>query len=355
MKILQVMAGAQFGGAETAFEDMCIAMHQSGLDIHAAFRHWPARFERLQDHGVPCSTFRFGGFADITTKGHLKNLIYQYEPDIVQTWMARAARKTPHYRQSGASKKYYTVARLGGYYDLKYFKTMDYFAAVTPKLKDHIADKGVPAPRIRQLNNFTFVDEDAVPVSRKELDTPAEATVLLSLARYHKNKALDILIKALPYLPNAYLWLAGEGPEREALQKLAKKENVADRVRFLGWRGDRAALLKAADICTFVSRHEPFGTVFVQAWAHKTPLIVSGADGPAQYCTDNEDSLMVEIDNIEDVVNAVKRLEDDSVLRMRLANAGYKNYMEHFSKDAGIKAYLNFYESILQNGSFRTL
>jgi len=64
---------------------------------------------------------------------------------------------------------------------------------------------------------------------------------------------------------------------------------LESRVRFSGWRDDRAALLAAADICVFPSRYEPFGTVTVDAWAAKRPLIAAAAQGPKAYVTDGTD------------------------------------------------------------------
>src|SRR3546814_2771750 len=65
-----------------------------------------------------------------------------------------------------------------------------------------------------------------------------------------------------------WLWLAGEGPRRRALMQQAARLGLGDRVRFLGWRDDVAALLRAADVFLCPSRHEPLGNVVIEAWAH---------------------------------------------------------------------------------------
>ena len=85
--------------------------------------------------------------------------------------------------------------------------------------------------------------EAAEPVDRAELATPAEATVLLSLSRLHEKKGLDVLLQALAELPACVAWIAGDGPLEGELKALAARLGVADRVRFLGWRSDRGALL----------------------------------------------------------------------------------------------------------------
>lgn len=48
MKILQVMAGAQHGGAETAFVDMCLALHDAGEQVEVVTRPSPLRVTRLE-------------------------------------------------------------------------------------------------------------------------------------------------------------------------------------------------------------------------------------------------------------------------------------------------------------------
>lgn len=347
MKILQIMAGGKHGGAETAFVDMCVAMKQMGQDVEVITRKNPIRVPRLIDAGIPTHTLPMGGKLDVVTPILMRKLIRKIQPDIVQTWMSRAAQKTPNWQQVKTEKPYLNVARLGGYYKMSHFKTMDYFVAVSPDLKTHIISGGIPPEKVTQINNFAETEDNITPVSRESLDTPDDAFVILTLARLHKAKALDVALKALKDLPEAYLWLAGEGPLREELEALARTLGVEGRVRFLGWRTDRAALLQAADICAFISRIEPFGTVFVQSWANKTPVIVSDADGPRQFCRDGEDSLIVPRDDVAAFTKAVQRLQGDNVLQMKLVNEGYKRYQNEFTKEKSVKAYLDFYTNIL--------
>jgi glycosyltransferase involved in cell wall biosynthesis len=347
MKILQVMAGNTHGGAETAFVDMCVAVKKTGKEVEVVTRDNPVRIPLLEEAGLKVHKLPFRGAVDIFTPMVMKKIIRKTQPDIVQTWMSRGAQKTPHWQQVQTPKRYYTVARLGGYYKIKNFKTMDYFVTITPDLKRHVMDGGIQAERIRHINNFAETEEETVPVSRESLNTPENAIVILTLARLHPNKALDVAIEALKDLPNVYLWLAGEGPIRSELEAQAEAMGVKDRVRFLGWRTDRAALLQAADICAFISRIEPFGTVFAQSWANKTPVIVSDADGPRQFCRDGEDCLMVPKNDVGAFVGAVQRLLDDKVLQMNLVKNGYDRYLNEFTEEKSVQAYLDFYEEIL--------
>jgi hypothetical protein len=172
--------------------------------------------------------------------------------------------------------------------------------------------------------------------------------VLLALGRLHVNKAHDILIKAVAELPGVYAWIAGEGPARGELEKLAADLNVSDRIKFLGWRTDRSALLQSCDICVFVSRIEAFGTVFAQSWAEKTPVIVSDADGPRQFCRDGEDSLIVPKNDVQALKTAIQKLLSDPALHDKLVAGGYTRYQNEFTKERTVAAYLDFFIEILQ-------
>lgn len=352
MKILQVMAGGAHGGAETAFVDMCIAMHQSdylgGHEVAVVTRANPIRVPRLRDAGLRVHTLPFGGKVDLYTPFAMAHIIKQFKPDIVQTWMSRAAQKTPNWQNVKTAHRYYNFARLGGYYKMSHFKNMDYFVSITPDLKRHIVETGNISPdKVRHINNFAETETHVTPVMREDLDTPENATVILTLARLHQSKALDVAIRSLKDLPDVYLWLAGEGPLHQELKNLAQEENVAQRVRFLGWRSDRAALLQAADICAFISRIEPFGTVFAQSWANETAVIVSDADGPRQFCRDGEDCLMVPRDDVGAFVTAVKKLQQDKALGQKLVANGLQRYHAEFTKAQSVQAYLDYYQSVL--------
>jgi glycosyltransferase involved in cell wall biosynthesis len=348
MKILQVMAGGDHGGAETAFVDMCIAMHEAGMEIQVATRANEVRVPMLQKAGITVHELPFGGPIDVFTPWKMTRIIRDFKPLIVQTWMSRAAQKTPNWKTTKTDQRYLVVSRLGGYYKVGHFKNTDYFNTITPDLKRHLVEGGIEENRILHINNFAEMEKDITPVTKAEFNTPDDAPVLLTLARLHPSKALDILLEALVDLPGVYAWLAGEGPQREELEQLAKDLGVFDRVRFLGWRTDRAALLEAADICIFASRIEPFGTVFVQAWAQKTPVIVSDADGPKQFCIDGEDSLMVPKNDVSALRDAIARMIADKDLQARVVQRGFDRYMNEFTKEKTVTSYLEYFLGMLR-------
>lgn len=349
MKILQVMAGAEHGGAETACIDMCIALHERGETIEVVTRPNAVRVPALQNASIKTHTLPFGAGLDFYTPWRLKHIITKFQPDIVQSWLSRAPSKIPAWNPNMGIPRYAHVARLGGYYKTKYFKTADHLVTITPDIKKYLMREGLAADRITHINNFAETEKVITSINRAEFQTPDDALLILGLGRLHTSKGFDTLIKAVADLSDIYLWIAGEGPERAALESLIETLNVRDRVKLLGWRTDRAALFEACDICFFSSRYEPFGTVFVQAWAQKTPLISTDADGPKQYVRHEEDGLLVPIDNVKAFKEAITRLKDDPDLQNFLTRNGYARYLNEFSKEKTIEAYLSCYRNLDEN------
>lgn len=349
IRILQVMAGAEKGGAETAFVDMCIALHQAGAVQHVVTRPNALRVNRLRAAGLPVTLLPFGGAIDIFTPFMIKRLIMKFQPDIAQTWMSRAASKTPAW--SGTGKRYLKICRLGGYYKMKYFRGADYFTTITPDLRRYLIDQGAPADTVFHINNFADVEEPKGVLNRADYQTPDHVPLLVTLGRLHQAKAFDTLLLAVARCPDVHLWIGGDGPDADKLRKLCHDLGLDARVRFLGWTEDRAALLRAGDICVFPSRYEPFGTVFVQAWSQGCPLITSLADGPRQYVRDGVDALTFDIDDVDGLVARINQLTGNTDLQKSLAEHGRARFMAEFTKDGTVNAYRSLYADLLRRNN----
>jgi len=339
LRVMQVMAGGKSGGAETFFVSLVLALHRAGLDQLAVIRGNLGRSFALRNGGMVPVELPFGRWLDFTTVPVLRRQIRIYQPDIVMTWMNRASALCPR-------GEFLRLARLGGYYKIKNYRRCDHLICNTPDLVEHVVAEGWPRDRAHVIPNFSHLEAtDAVP--RSSLDTPEDAPLLVALGRLHPAKALDILLRALTIETRAYLWIAGEGPLRGELEALAQDLGVAQRVRFLGWREDRGALLAAADVCVFPSRSEPFGTVILDAWASRRPLVAAASAGPRWLVRDGEDGLLVPIEDATALAAAIARVLDDAGLRDRLVAAGRRRYEEGFTEAACVTRYLRLFQELL--------
>jgi glycosyltransferase involved in cell wall biosynthesis len=344
MRLMQMLAGAPQGGAETFFVSLAAGFARwaregrAELDQLTAIRPNAARAEALRAAGASCVEMPFGGRLDLTTRPRLRGLAHEFAPDLVLAYMNRAAAFMP-------SGDFLKLARLGGYYDLKYYRRCDHLLCITADIRRHVVDRGWPAERAHVMPNFATLDaHPAEP--RGAQATPEDVPLILVPSRLHQAKGLDTLLQALAQVPDACLWLAGEGPQRGQLEELTDRLGLRDRVRFLGWRSDRGALYRACDLVAFPSRYEPFGTVSLEAWAYGKPLVAADAAGPAGLVRHGEDALLVPREDPIALAGALRRVLEDRALAERLAQAGHARYKADYTEDACVQRYLRLFERL---------
>jgi len=161
-------------------------------------------------------------------------------------------------------------------------KHADGVVAVSSGLKQRLVELGIAAERVRVLRNgvdltlFHPCDRNA---ARHALGftRPTLLAVgnLVALKRHH------LMIEALTQQPGVELVIVGEGPERGAIERLARQRRVADRVRLLGRVAqDRLSeIYSAADLLLLVSSHEGWPNVLLESMACGTPVVVSDIEG----------------------------------------------------------------------------
>lgn len=341
------MLSSQNGGAETFFDKLTLALADAGVKQCVVIEPNSGREAVLSAHAnIDVRTIRFRGIHEIFGWIRIRMLMRRWQPDIALSWMSRAIKRTP-------KGQIPIVARLGGYYRVERFRKADRLIGNTPKIVEYLIENGIPRKDTQCIPNFGEVTEfdgdlDAAKVTlRAEYGIPPTDTLLLTLGRLHPSKAHDILLNALALVKNASLLLAGDGPDKTALEKLCKDLEIAERVHFLGWRDDIARLFAASDICVFPSRKEPFGNVVVESWAQRTPLVAADSDGPSWLISPENDALLVPVDDADALAESIEKLRSNEELATKLVVNGYEKYQTHYSKPAIVEQYLTMFREVL--------
>ncbi|WP_321372048.1 glycosyltransferase [uncultured Desulfuromusa sp.] len=340
VKVAQILAGAEQGGAENFFVRLVSGLQASGrYSQHAFLRNHQHRIDSLRQNGVSAQGFRFGSSVHFLDHQRYLKALKDCDPEIVMTWMNRASKATP-------KGNYRLVSRLGHYYDLKYYRHADYWVGISKGICDHLIKGGMPASKVIHIPNFA--DETEVsPLPRNSFDTPVDRPLLLAAGRLHVNKGFDVLLRALVEIPDACLWLAGSGPEEKSLKQQCDDLNLNDRVRFLGWRTDVTALMRTADLFVCPSRHEGLGSIVMESWFHDCPIIATNSQGPGEVIEDGETGLLTPVDQVESLVTGIKRLLEDGEGIKRLTKNAKAHYHQFYCKDVIVKMYESFYSEIL--------
>ncbi len=341
MKVVQFIIGSH-GGAERFYVKLLTALRDYGVDQHAIHNDHATLNKAVASSGVPATAIPFVKGVDRAGRQLYREALTRIKPDIVVHWMNRAARRAemgPHIN----------VGRLGGFYPVRYYWRCDHLIANTPQIRDDIVGQGWPAHAAHMLSNFGELTPKPA-ATRASLDVPGDAVLLLAMGRFDPWKSFDVLISSLKHLPaNVMLCLAGEGPPMAAFKAQAGEEGVADRIRFLGWRDDQAALLGACDLLVVPSFHEPLGNVILEAWSLQVPVVAAASEGPSWLITHGETGLLCEPQNPVDLADKIRQAVDNPALRASLAANGHAKWSGHFSKDTICRQYAAFFEDIRTN------
>ncbi|NHO31768.1 glycosyltransferase [Acetobacter sp. LMG 1636] len=341
LRVAHVMAGAPAGGAELFFERLCIAQAANGLDVLSVIRRDPDRLARLTAGGLTPRELRFGGQADLLTRPRLNAALRKFEPSVVVAWMNRAARF--------ASTGPWTLAgRLGGFYDLSYYRRCTHLIGNTHGLVSWMTRQGWPAEQVHYVPNFATDIGQVAPKRPREI--PDGVPFVLALGRLHTNKAFDVLIRAIARVPGVHLMIAGEGPERENLEALARTERVRDRVHMPGWT-DPASLIRACDLFVCPSRHEPLGNVVIEGFSAVRPVVAAASQGPRELILHGRNGLLAPVDDDRALAAVMQMVLADHALAHRLAVAGRATYERSFGPKPVLAAWAEFLQRVAPRGA----
>src|SRR5439155_614551 len=167
-RLLQAMAGARHGGAEIFFVRLADALQRAGETQRVLVRPDPDRSRTLQEAGVPLAELRFGSLFDIATRTAFRREIAAWRPDIVLTWMSRATAMCP-------AGDFVHVGRLGGYYDLQYYRRCQHLIGNTRAIVDYAVSQGWPRERAHYPLGNGVIEAGAagLPVVATAGDGPA--------------------------------------------------------------------------------------------------------------------------------------------------------------------------------------
>ena len=160
---------------------------------------------------------------------------------------------------------------------------------------------------------------------------------ILCVAMHNEKKGIDVLLRAFAKIqdrePRLRLVLAGDGPLRSQLEKLAESLGIAAKVDFRGRQGraEIAALLAGCEVFVLPSRSEPFGIVLLEAIACGKPVVSTTAGGIPEIIDDRKSGILVEPSNPTALATALTAVLQDQNLRSAIAKGGYATVHRRFS------------------------
>lgn len=206
-------------------------------------------------------------------------------------------------------------------------------AAVRQALIDN---EGLPADRVSVLYNgidvTAFSANPDRAAARRELGVGPDDFVILQVARLDYLKDHATALRTLARVPNAYLLLIGEGPERPAIERLIGELNLGGRVRLLGLRQDVSRLLHGADLFLLTSVSEGIPLTVLEAMAAGLPVVATDVGGLREVVDDGTTGYLAPARDDAALAECVRKLAGSPNLRHQQGVAGRERAARHFDQ-----------------------
>lgn len=232
-------------------------------------------------------------------------------------------------------------------------------------------NSSVTRQAVAELGNFSNVQQIPMGVST---DGTADPEKVAQLRRQHRRgagpllvfvgrlvdeKGVEDLIRAVALLaaslPEVRALVVGEGQDRAALEALAGKLGIAQRISFVGWVDPSlmASYLSAGDIFVGPSRRardgwiEAQGLTFIEAMLQGVPVVATRSGGIVDAVQHEQTGLLVDERAPEQIAAAAQRLQRDSDLSKGLAARARDLASARFSRASSARRFSQLFESVI--------
>lgn len=274
MRILHCVFTRSLFGSERYAADLARLQLQNGHEVHIAVDP-RARIAEIVVPGV--TIHRVGR---LFRRWRLARLIRRLQPGIAHAHLSAACKAL-----SGLGALVPAVATLHVGYKPNQHARLAGLIALTARAEDDARRAGFTG-RLAKIWNWAPAAADPGPDAgaavRESLGIAPGAFVVGFVGRLHPSKDPETLVRAFKAaaLPGAALLLAGEGPERPALEQLVAGDPA---IRLLGYRTDAPALYRAFDLFVLPSRFEQVPLAILEAMNAGLPMIVSNIESLAEF------------------------------------------------------------------------
>ncbi len=346
-KVLHVIESLELGGAERVVIEHATSHDRSRYEPEVCCVDGGGPLAAvLEEIGVPLHVLGRRGRFDPRPTFALARLVARRGIDVVHNHNlialavglpgavlggARAIVRTEHNVASGDYRLHRFLSRLASLRENAQIAVSDAVA------RSRVAERRFPPTRLVTIRNG--IDDCLREVSgdrsqvRKELGVSDETVLCLTVGSLTAQKDHENLLQAIAAagLPDARFAVAGAGPLEEKLAERADELGVADRVLFLGQRGDVPRLLTAADIFVLPSAWEGLPITVLEAMAAGVPCVSTAVGGVPEAIIDGVNGYLVEPHDPAALAEKLRLLAGDAEQRSRFAAAARETYEGGFT------------------------
>jgi glycosyltransferase involved in cell wall biosynthesis len=219
-----------------------------------------------------------------------------------------------------------------------YRKCVDHFLAPSRFAKEKLTQNGFNPQKVTVLPHFQRLPAQALP-------NAGPNAPILYFGRLSPEKGVADLLWAMKYLPQVQLQIAGDGPQRPELEKLARELSLAN-VKFTGHVGGKVLeyMIASARFTVLPSRaYETLGKTILESYAWARPVVASDLGSRRELIDQGETGLLYPAGNIEQLRKAISFLAERPELAAQMGVAGRRFVEAQHAPEAHYRALMRLY------------
>jgi glycosyltransferase involved in cell wall biosynthesis len=366
LKVLQLISSGGYYGAENMLLNLCAGQEKSGCrnslvlfyNVHVPNVEF---YERARRRGISVRMVHCLGRADWRAVRQIKEYIQEdgvdvlhthgYKADIYGYLAARSERKpvvaTCHNWVGGTA-----ALDIYNRLDRWVLKRFNAIAAVSETVREQLIHSGIPANRIKVIDNGIDVEAFARPQLLTESRVAGEKVIGV-VARLDLQKGFEYLLIAVRELCNRFQGLtvviSGDGPDRQGIEKMIERYGLQNNVVLAGQQSDMPSVYAAMDLFVLPSLNEGLPMTVLEAMAAAKPIVATRVGAIPSVIRDGETGLLVNPKDAAGLRDAIARLLNDSDLCRRMGAQAQEWASRQYTSSAMALQYRAMYEEVLGN------
>ncbi len=364
IKVLQLVEGFNFGGAETKLLELVKHMDKDRFETTVVSLGLGNEIEDKFHNELDCRvmTFQRQKQVDFKLLARVRDFIRNEKIDVVMTTLFYADVLGAMAGKSGGAKgvfswetisspKWLVPHRLWSY---RYaIRRADKVISVSKATAQWLVDKRKVNPGkvmiIPYGVNLDKFNPSVKSVTRQSIGLSENDIIIGQVSRLNEQKGHTYLIDAAPAIiakqPHVKFVLVGDGPLRADLEQQIKANGVEDHFKLLGFRQDVHEILPLFDVFTLPSLYEGLPNVVLEAMACGLPVVATPVDGTKEAVIDSETGILVPVGDVKELAENLLKVISNNDLKSKLGTAGRKRVEDEFSLDGQVKKFETLYET----------
>ena len=367
MKVLHLLKATGIAGAEAHLLALLPALRGQGIEAEVILLEDPQKEprdfrERMERSGIPVRRLPIRWHIDPGLPARLEKILRAASFDILHAHLPHGEVYGELAMRSFPETKFvvsrHNDDRFRRWLPLRWIfapslRRADRIIAISQSVRRFLIDvERAPAEKIEVipygLDADAFAREARPGAFRREIGAGKEPLVGF-IGRMTAQKGVDTLLRAFVRIeqrqPTARLILAGDGPDRQALMRLAQSLGLR-RVMFLGWRTDAATILADIDLLAVPSRWEGFGLVALEAMALGKPVAASRISALPEIVAPGETGLLLVPGAVEAWADGLMEILSDPKCALEMGRAGRERVVKEFPVERMARRTAELYHSL---------